>query len=320
MTLGAPLYAIAGAPVPDGASAEWLIAKDGVRLRAALFKPSGGMEDARGTVVLNLGRTEPIEKYFEVIKELQARGFAVVSHDWRGQGLSDRALADRVKGHAKGWRPFLSDLNQVLAEVGRQAPKPWIALGNSMGGGLTLLALAEGEDRFAAAILTAPMLGILTPGLSPRLIRVLSVLNEAVGLGQTYLWSKRSDSLGARFEDNILTHDRVRWERGEAIFQAVPDLVLGYPTWGWLAFATALTARLSRSGSVERIAIPLTIVTAGEDRICDSQAAAKLAARAPLGRCVEIEGAYHEILQETDDRRRLFWRAFDDLADQVAPR
>ena len=44
-----------------------------------------------------------------------------------------------------------------------------------------------------------------------------------------------------------------------------------------------------------------------------------MTARLRRGRYVEIPGAYHEILQETDDVQAVFWREFDALADQVAP-
>ncbi len=320
MSSPAPLHAVDGAPAPEGGCAQWLTAPDGVRLRVALFKPPGGLGGARGSVVLSPGRTEPIEKYFEVIGELQARGFVVLIHDWRGQGLSDRALADPVKGHAKGWRPFLLDLAMVLAQVGGRAPRPWIALGHSMGAALTLLALTEGEDRFAAAILSAPMIAILTPGVSPGILRRLAVMNEAVGLGETYTWDQRRPIFEMPFEGNPLTHDVGRWDRFQALFQAVPALRVGDPTWGWLSFATSAMARLARAGVIEQITIPLCVITAGADQVCDSAAAAKLAARALLGRHVDIPGAHHEILLETDARREVFWQAFDAVADTAAPR
>jgi lysophospholipase len=41
--------------------------------------------------------------------------------------------------------------------------------------------------------------------------------------------------------------------------------------------------------------------------------------RFPRGEYIEISGAYHEILQETDDLRAVFWREFDALAAVVAP-
>ncbi|HEX6865860.1 MAG TPA: alpha/beta hydrolase, partial [Caulobacteraceae bacterium] len=154
----APLVAIAEAPVPDKGTAEWFSGADGERLRAASFFPDG---QARGSVVVSPGRTEPIEKYFEVVQELLDRGFAVVAHDRRGQGLSHRPLPDRLKGHAAGFKSYVSDYGRLLDAFEGRLPKPWIALGHSMGGCLTLLALAHGEQRrFKAAILSAPMLGL----------------------------------------------------------------------------------------------------------------------------------------------------------------
>ena len=66
MAEAAPLVSIPEAPVPDHGAAEWFSGAGAVRLRAACFFPQG---QARGSVVLSPGRTEPIEKYFEVIGE-----------------------------------------------------------------------------------------------------------------------------------------------------------------------------------------------------------------------------------------------------------
>src|SRR3954471_17892616 len=141
----APLVSIAEAPVPDHGKAEWFSGADGATLRAALFSPSG---PARGSVVVSPGRSEPIEKYFEVVQDLLDRGFVVLVHDWRGQGLSHRDLPDRLKGHAKGYKAFLDDYRRLLDAFEERMPKPWVAVGHSMGGCLTLLALATGERRF----------------------------------------------------------------------------------------------------------------------------------------------------------------------------
>ena len=72
----APLYDTTEAPVPPGAEPAWLSARDGVRLRAVLFPAT----QPRGTVVFSPGRTEPIEKYHEVVGELVDRGFTVLIH------------------------------------------------------------------------------------------------------------------------------------------------------------------------------------------------------------------------------------------------
>jgi lysophospholipase len=38
----------------------------------------------------------------------------------------------------------------------------------------------------------------------------------------------------------------------------------------------------------------------------------------PNGRLVEVPGAHHEILQETDDIRGVFWEAFDALVSSLS--
>ncbi|MDQ2860418.1 MAG: alpha/beta hydrolase, partial [Pseudomonadota bacterium] len=121
------------------------------------------------------------------------------------------------------------------------------------------------------------------------------------------------------FEANILTHDRARYERNLAQVAACPDLALGSPTWGWLAFAFSAVRLLDRGPGVTRIAIPVTVIAAGEDRLVDNASSRRVAARIPRGMFVEIPGAFHEILQETDPIQAVFWREFDALVARIAP-
>src|SRR4051794_4241814 len=93
----ADLHSSPANPAPPGGVVEWLAEASGVKIRTARWILPA--RDARGTVVLAQGRTEFIEKYHEVIRELIARKFSVVTFDWRGQGLSSRALEDKRKGH-----------------------------------------------------------------------------------------------------------------------------------------------------------------------------------------------------------------------------
>src|SRR4051794_18526388 len=178
----APLIETPDAKAPAGGEASWYTGAGGAKLRAAIFNPT---ERARGTIVLSGGRTEPIEKYYEVIGEMLDRGFVVLAHDWRGQGLSHRDLADPLKGHARGYKAYLDDFRALLGAYADQLPKPWIAVAHSMGGCLTLLALAHGEDRFVGAVLSAPMLGIKTP--FPLIAsQALTRLNLLVGRARQY--------------------------------------------------------------------------------------------------------------------------------------
>ncbi|ALL13818.1 alpha/beta fold hydrolase [Caulobacter henricii] len=316
MSEQAPLVSIPEAPVPDHGTAEWFGGADGATLRAACFFPE---REPRGSVIVSPGRSEPIEKYFEVVQDMLDRGFAVLVHDWRGQGLSARALPDRLKGHARGFKPFLSDFTALLDTFEDRLPKPWIALGHSMGGCLTTLALAQGERRFSACVLSAPMLGLNTGKRPARAARALAWTMARAGFAGDYALGDRGDPYTHSFATDALTHDQARYERYRAQLLAHPDIALGGTTWGWIDFAFSACAWLRRSPGVEAISIPVTIVGAGEDTRVKNADLKAIADRIPRGRYLEVEGAYHEVLIETEALRMPFWVAFDETVAAIAP-
>ena len=310
----APLISIPSAPVPAGGEATWFEGAGKARLRAALFPARG---QVRGSIVLSGGRTEPIEKYFEVIEDLTGRGYVVLAHDWRGQGLSHRELQDRLAGHARGYDAFIADYRALLSAYEAQLPKPWFAIGHSMGGCLTLLALAKGEAaRFQGAILCAPMLGLQLGKTPMTAARLMAGLNVLLGRGGAFA---RPAGPAETFETNILTHDRARYERARAQVRAEPELDLGGPTWGWIDFALKATAYLSRPENLKSVTIPVVIVSAEQDRLVDNAAQRAAARNLPAGEFVSVAGAFHEILMETDTMRNIFLRALDALLGRSAP-
>src|SRR6266849_1992800 len=125
------LVSIPANPVPENVVTGTLKTPDGVGLRFARWAPPAGR---KGTVCIMQGRGESIEKYFETVRDLRARGFAVAALDWRGQGLSDRALRDRHKGHIGDFSEYDADLATFMREIVLpDCPPPLFALGHSMG-------------------------------------------------------------------------------------------------------------------------------------------------------------------------------------------
>jgi lysophospholipase len=303
-------------PVPEGGVGEWFEGVDGVKLRAALFPAKGKV---RGSVVLSPGRSEPLDKYFEVVAELQSRGFVVLTHDWRGQGLSARFLPDRLRGHAKGAGPFLTDFRRLLDHFASRLPKPWINLAHSMGGCLTTLAIAKGEDRFAASALSSPMFGIVANDIGLVLARILTWTCAHLGLSGRYLFGDASNPLTVSFERDKIAHDRARWDRFRVQLNAHPDLMIGNLTWGWLDFAMSATAYLRRPSTAAKLTLPMLVVTAGDDQTVITPVTRKVAAQLPNCRYVEIPKSWHEILMETDDIRAVWWTEFDGFVAPIAP-
>ncbi len=316
--IDAPLMGVPGADSPPGGKGEWFRGAGGLRLRAAFWTPSKLVaKTPRGTVVLSPGRTEPIEKYFEVIGNFLARGFCVLAHDWRGQGLSARLLPDRLKGHARAVEEFLDDYDRLLDAYQDRAPRPWIMVGHSMGGALNLLSLEANDSRFAGAVLSSPMLRVKTGKRSMWSVKLAVRWNLRHGKAGDFVLGEPDDPFGHTFETDALTTDHGRYELWRQQLYACPHLALGGPTWGWLAFALDAGERALKPRALKAVSIPVTIVQGGDDDKVWKQTNQWAAKRLARGRYVEVPGAKHEVIMETDPLRAVFLAEFDAVADGV---
>lgn len=302
---------IANNPPPAGAEVFDFIGAGG-SLRAAVFP----IADERARVVLMAGRAEFIEKYFEVVGELQARGFSVAMMDWRGQGLSERLLPDRARGHIVDFETYRADLRLFTEEVAlKKCKAPLILMTHSMGGAPGLQLLADGYDKFRAAVLCAPMTRFLATPPRLALYRVLSQVACAIGASAQAIPGAEDHSL--KFEGNILTSDRARHDRFRELQTAAPSAVLHEPTYGWLKAAMKTIDDLHRPERFQRLNTPVLIVSAENDRLVDSSDHERLAAQSPLIRRVVIKGALHEIMMEADSFRAAYWREFDAFIEPL---
>lgn len=300
--LPAPFHA-GVADAPPGAVAVWVQA-GAARIRLASWKAGD-----RGTVLLLPGRTECIEKYGRAAGDLVARGFSVISIDWRGQGLSDRALPDRLMGHVDDFADYQQDLDAMLAEAARaDLPRPFYMVAHSMGGCIALRGLMRGLP-VAAAVFSAPMWGIaMTPWQKPVAAMVSAVA------GPMRLTGRYAPSTGpavylttAPFAGNVLTSDREMWDYMRRQVVEVPDLALAGPSIGWVSAALRECAALAAMAAPQ---VPA---------ICALGTAEKVVAPAPIhlrmagwarGQLDLYPGAEHEIMMEGPaTRARFFDRA-----------
>ena len=318
----APLMSVPGAPAPGGGVGEWYRGAGGLRLRAGFWQApvqSGGGQP-RGTVILSPGRTEPIEKYYEVIGDFLRRGFCVLAHDWRGQGLSARLTPDRLKGHARAVEEFLDDYSRLLDTYEDRAPKPWILVGHSMGAALNLVSIENGESRAVGAVLSSPMLKIRTGKRSLWSARFAAKWNVSHGKSAEYVLDDHDDPFDHTFETDALTTDAERYELWREQLYACPHLAVGGVTWGWLAFGIEVGERALKPKALKKVRIPISIVQSADDDRVWKQTNKWAAKRIAGARYVEVPGAKHEVIMETDDKRQVFLDEFDALADGVAPR
>lgn len=294
---------------PAGGRAVWLTASDGVRIRAGLW--GGG---TKGTVFLFPGRTEYIEKYGRAATDLLARGYSTLAVDWRGQGLADRAYADRLVGHVGHFSEFQRDVDALLAFADSEGPpRPYYLLCHSMGGCIGLRSLMRGLP-FRAATFSAPMWGISMAAWMRPLATLLGRLAGPLRQSHRYAPSTGGQTyvLSVPFQGNVLTTDPDMWDYMRRQVAEVPDLALGGPSLGWL------NAALQECGALASLpAPPVPVVTA-------LGTAEKVVDVAPIhlrmsgwqgGRLDLYPGAEHEVPMETPAHRARFYdeaaRLFD---------
>lgn len=296
-------------PAPPEANVAAIRAIDSVVLRVVRWHPAG---PSKGTVVIVQGRAEFVEKYFETAAELLDRGLTVVAFDWRGQGFSARELDNGRKGHIDDFILYERDLEAVLDQALLPfCPKPWFALGHSMGAAVLLQQARYGRSPFERLVLTAPMIEVY--GLSlPTTARVAAKVLDLCGLGGAFIPRGGETAILTRpFEDNKLTSDPKRYARNANVVAAAPAVAIGDPTVGWVDAAFALMDQFKDPEFARRTLTPVLVVSADDDRVVDPLAVERFAMRLKAGRLIHIPFARHEILMERDEIREQFWAAFD---------
>jgi lysophospholipase len=303
------LLSIPANPVPEGALAGTIGTPDGVTLRFARWAAPA---DGRGTVCVFTGRGECIEKYFETVRDLRKRGYAVAVIDWRGQGHSSHQLRNPFKGHVENFSEYEIDVAAFVQQVVLpDCPPPCFALAHSMGGAVMLRVAHAGIAPFERFVLCAPMINL--PGLraSPPVRGPMRML-RAAGMGERFIPGGNVDLIKSTgFSGNPLTSDPRRYARNAAILEADPTLGIASPTVAWLDAAFAAMSEFRSPAFAGRIRRPVLMIAAGDDTIVSAPAIAAFARKLSAGSHRVITGARHEILQEDDRYRAQLWAAFD---------
>lgn len=289
-------------------------AKDGAVIRYAWWRTENSPH--AGTVVYFNGRTEFIEKNLETIQELRARGFDVWTLDWRGQGLSHRALNNHHKGHIEDYSQYLGDLKLFFRDyVETKRRGSLFLLAHSMGGHIALRLLHDDPNRFERAVLTSPLIDLYGDNFFVKtIVKILAWFGAWPALARAYIPGTGDYGPDARrFDSNKLTSDKERFDLMHDQIDANPGLALGGPTPAWLRATRRSIAILNEPAYAQAIRTPVLLVSASGDRVVSNKAQKALRREMPNCRLETIEGARHEILIERDELRDQFWRLFNDF-------
>jgi len=296
---------------PPGGAIAILDTADGSRLRYGAWPAAKG--ESGGTVLLLHGRTEFIEKHFETIADLRARGLGVFTLDWRGQGLSDGPNGDPQKGHIGDYTEYLDDLDLfVRTIVVPETTGPVFILAHSMGALVALQYCHDHPGMIERLVLCSPLIQLAAGRLPGGVTQLFARLGARLGFHNNYVpgrakyWAAKEN-----FADNPLTTDPGRYQIAAEWIDRDSNLAVGPPTIGWLGAMFRSISIIHRLGYADAIKEPVLMVAAGRDDVVSGVAARQYCDLLPQGKFLILPDARHEILHERDEIRAVFWEAFD---------
>lgn len=284
--------AVAG---PEPVETLTLKAQDGLPLFVRVWAPP---PDMKGLVAVVHGYAEHGGRYKAVAARLAEEGFGTIAYDVRGHGNSGGA-----RGACLRFQEFLDDTDLFLKLAAeRTGGKPLVLLGHSHGGLILLRRLLAGPlpVKVAGAIVTSPFLGIAIPVSGVKLFAAEALSN---------VWP--SLSLKNEIDPALVSHD------AEVVrLYATDPQVFKTANARW--FTESRDAQNHVMAHAAELPVPTTIIQAGDDRIASPSAtrAAVKAAGAKV-RYVELDGLFHEVLNEVE-RERAFAEIFRSLAEWTA--
>jgi len=277
--------------------------KDGVTIRYAALRQA---KVDRAILIVN-GRVESYLKYQELAWDLWRQGYSLYLIDHRGQGMSDRMLDDPQKGYVDQFDDYVVDLKQFHDQIiMADQPAKLFLLAHSMGGAISARYLERWPDDIKAAVLSSPMLGINLGGLPKWLAKGLASTIGTVGgwLGEPPYGPGQGAYQDHSFADNELTHSQSRYQAFRQIYEQHPQIKLGGATAHWIYQGiTGADAAIADAGAIKT---PLLVLQAGNDSVVDNAAQDRFCtiARCEGGKPLCIEGAWHELFIESDDKRQ----------------
>ncbi|ENO3942930.1 MULTISPECIES: alpha/beta fold hydrolase [Aeromonas] len=277
--------------------------KDGVTIRYAALRQA---KVDRAILIVN-GRVESYLKYQELAWDLWRQGYSLYLIDHRGQGMSGRMLDDPQKGYVDQFDDYVLDLKQFHDQIiMADQPAKLFLLAHSMGGAISARYLERWPDDIKAAVLSSPMLGINLGGLPKWLAKGLASTIGTVGgwFGEPPYGPGQSAYQDHGFADNELTHSQPRYQAFRQIYEQHPQIKLGGATAHWIYQGiTGADAAIADAGAIKT---PLLVLQAGNDSVVDNAAQDRFCtiAKCEGGKPLRIEGAWHELFIESDDKRQ----------------
>lgn len=282
---------------------------DNSRLRYGWAEPK---VDRKGLIVLLPGYQATAEAFFETCQDLLRAGYAVWVLDRRGQGGSDRWLANSQKNYSLGVEHDEHDVEQFVREVVRGVPdEPRFLVGESLGGHIGFRVLHDYPSYFHAAAFSSPSIAFHTGHFPESFARMLTRFEANHGWGAAYAIGEHDWQFDLEAGN---PKDPVRDDRGRALMAQAwllkdPKLRSGGSTNAYVAELFRSSDLEQSPGWMEAIRTPILIGQTPNDKIANSKVMSDACRRLPTCTLISFQGAGHALFTDSDNARSRWMNA-----------
>lgn len=304
----APYLELDNYRAPNGVNSIYVPMQDAKKIRLMYWNLD--KDNKSGTVLIQQGHNEFIEKYFETIQEFLNRNYSVIAFDWRGQGMSEKMTNHINKQYIDNFKIHDQDLEYIYNKIIGKFQKPLIGIGHSMGGFILLSTLKNNKVKFEKVILSAPMLGF---NYEKILMKVIDLFYLFLPKNIFLPGSKPTMGKEIPFEGNDLTSDKFRYKRTQKLVRLKKDIRLWGVTIAWAKAVKKQLLVMRKKGWAETIKNQILFLNNVNDRVVSAKEITKMSKRLDNSNIVYFEETEHEIFMEKDQHREIMWNAIDNF-------
>lgn len=298
--------------LPDGAVFGRFEREPGVALETLMLPHP----DPKATIVLVPGYTAPLDIYAATYIAFYEAGYAVTGLSQRGQGRSWRPLPNPEKGYVEEYRVLSADLAAYIGTI----DGPVMVYGNSMGGHIAMLMAGTEDVDVAAYALLVPMAKIHTGEFPYGVARAMTGFYTAIGFGKNYGFGRGDWTFASRdaSQQTDCSADPARAHTRHMMVALDKDLRVSDVTNRYVWETMQSTAETADQAHLSRITAPVLSITAGDDRIVQTEAAEANCAAMPNCQIRRFDQARHCIMHEGQAQRDAVHQAAIAFFDGVS--
>ena len=293
---------------------------DGTKLR---WGETGNAGAAKATLVMVPGYTATMSMYPEHVDMLARRGYHVVGIDMRGQGGSERHRKNQPeKLWVDDFQVYSDDLAAFIKTLPNSNQQPIIPVAISFGGHVGLRMAGDYKGLVDGLFLMAPAIEPKAGDMSFKQAQNLMNWARRLGKSKHYLqgnenWKPFREDLSEANID-LCSSNPKRLPNRDVVFTRNPAERVGGVTAQWGAEFFESSQYIQAEGYLEKIDIPLVMVSAEVDHfvVTDINQAACDSRFVNCER-LDLKGAGHCLLQESDDHLEQMFDSLDILIERV---